>query len=141
MDLPARLRDARRQPIAAGATVLAPCPHDRACPMPPDDWCHFAQRLNRARAHRAARGATRSYEDEKHAYVAAARHPGTPIAARIPRHPQIVPGRATRQLCTPDGLRTATVARSRDRAAFRAARDERWGDAIGSGKDRGAGAG
>ena len=29
--------------IERGATILAPCPHDRPCPMR-DDWCHFAVR-------------------------------------------------------------------------------------------------
>ena len=126
----ARIREARRHLIAAGATVLAPCPHDDACPIPADDWCHFGQRINRSGLHRAIKGATLSYEDEKYAYVAVARTPAPAIAGRIIRRPQILPGRVVLNLCAPDGLRTDTAARAKDRAAFRAARDLRWGDAI-----------
>jgi len=126
----ARIREARRQLIAAGATVLAPCPHDRACPMPENDWCHFAQRVNRTRLHRQVKGGTLSYEDEKFSYVAVSRHAGTPIAARILRHPQILPGRVERELCTATGLRKEVLTRSRDKAAFRQARDLHWGDAL-----------
>ena len=126
----ARIREARRQLIAAGATVLAPCPHDLPCPMPEDDWCHFAQRINRTRIHRQVKGGTLSYEDEKFSYVAVSRRAGTPIAGRILRHPQILPGRVERELCTPTGLRHEVVTRSRDKVAFRQARDRHWGDAL-----------
>jgi ribosomal protein RSM22 (predicted rRNA methylase) len=40
----------RRQLIAAGANVAAPCPHARECPLLTPDWCHFTQRLPRLRA-------------------------------------------------------------------------------------------
>lgn len=126
----ALIRQARQQLLAAGATVLAPCPHDRACPMPDHDWCHFAQRINRTRLHRYAKGGTLSYEDEKFSYVAVSRQGGATIAGRVIRHPQILPGRVVRQLCTPEGLRTSVVTRSKDRVAFRRARDLHWGAAI-----------
>jgi ribosomal protein RSM22 (predicted rRNA methylase) len=124
------IRQARGQLLEAGGTVLAPCPHDCACPMPDDDWCHFAQRINRTRLHRAVKGGTLAYEDEKFSYVAVARRPAPPIAGRVIRHPQILPGRVVLQLCTPEGLRTTTITRGKDRAAFRQARDLRWGDAL-----------
>lgn len=102
----ALIRQARQQLLAAGATVLAPCPHDRACPMPAGDWCHFAQRVNRTRLHRHIKGGTLSYEDE-----------------RVIRHLRILPGRVVLPLCAPEGLRTVVVTRGKDRAAFRRARD------------------
>ena len=126
----ARIREARRQLLAQGATVLAPCPHDDACPIPEGDWCHFGQRINRSRLHRAVKGATLSYEDEKYAYVAVARQPAPAIEGRVIRRPEILPGRVVLNLCTPAGLRVANATRSKDRAAFRAARDLRWGDAL-----------
>ncbi len=124
------IRQARQQLIEAGATVLAPCPHDGACPMPENDWCHFAQRINRTRLHRAVKGGTLSYEDEKFSYVAVSRAPRPSIAGRVLRHPQILTGRVVLELCTPEGLQTEVVTRSKDRHAFREARDLRWGDAL-----------
>lgn len=124
------IRQARRELIAAGATVLAPCPHDRACPMPENDWCHFAQRVNRTRLHRAVKSGTLSYEDEKFSYVAVSRQPRPPIEGRVLRHPQILTGRVVLELCASEGLRTDVIIRSKDRQAFRHARDLRWGDAL-----------
>jgi ribosomal protein RSM22 (predicted rRNA methylase) len=98
--------------------------------MPDDDWCHFGQRINRTRAHRTAKGAVLSYEDEKYSYVAVSRQPGPPIDARIVRRPQILPGRVVLHLCTPDGLRMEVATRGKDKEAFREARDLRWGDAL-----------
>jgi ribosomal protein RSM22 (predicted rRNA methylase) len=124
------IRAARAQLIAAGATVLAPCPHDRACPMPANDWCHFAQRLPRTRLHRDLKGGTLPWEDEKFSYVAVARQPGAPIVGRVLRRPRVLPGRVTLQLCAPEGLRAEEVTRGKDRVAFREARDLNWGDAL-----------
>lgn len=128
----ATIRAAREQLRAAGAHLAAPCPHQGACPMPADpevDWCHFAQRLARTRAHRAAKGAERGFEDEKYAYVAAARRPGAPALARILRHPITHPGRVELALCAGDGLRRIVVTRG-DREAWPLARDLAWGDAA-----------
>ena len=55
----------RAQLIAAGAHVAAPCPHDGPCPLSAPDWCHFAQRLPRLRAHIQVKGAELPFEDEK----------------------------------------------------------------------------
>lgn len=128
----ATIRAARAQLIASGAHVVAPCPHSAVCPMPADpevDWCHFARRLARTRAHRAAKGAALAYEDEKYAYVAVAPRPGVPASARVLRHPVVRPGRVALQLCAREGLRRLDVTRA-DREGWQAARDLRWGDAV-----------
>ena len=57
----ARIIALRTQLIASGAHVAAPCPHDDACPLTPPDWCHFAQRLPRSRAHMALKEAEGSH--------------------------------------------------------------------------------
>jgi ribosomal protein RSM22 (predicted rRNA methylase) len=128
----ARIAEARDRLIAAGLTVLAPCPHDAHCPVAGGDWCHFAARVPRTSLHRQVKGGTLPYEDEKFGYVAAVRPaavPGTPAPGRVVRHPQIRKGQVLLDLCTPDdGLVRATVAK-RHGDAYRAARGAEWGDA------------
>lgn len=120
---------AREQLRGAGATIIAPCPHQMACPMPDDDWCHFAQRVGRTQAQRSVKAATLSYEDEKFAYIAVGRLSGSSIGARVLRHPQVRSGHIGLELCAPAGLRRLTVARS-DRERWRPARGAEWGGAL-----------
>src|SRR6185437_3849861 len=53
----AAIRKMRDELIAAGANVAAPCPHARECPIMGNDWCHFAQRIERSAEHRFAKSA------------------------------------------------------------------------------------
>lgn len=126
----ARTLAARDRLLAAGLTVLAPCPHDAACPVTGGDWCHFAARVQRTSLHRQVKGGSLPYEDEKFSYVAAARFPAAPApapAARITRHPQIRKGLVLLDLCTADrGLVRDTVSK-RHGDTYRAARDASWG--------------
>ncbi len=123
-----RVLEARARLIAAGARIVAPCPHAAACPLPADDWCHFAARLNRSALQRGLKRGALAYEDEKYAYVVAVRGAGTPAPARVVRRPRLAPGRVTLRVCRPDGLHDETVERTR-RGDYRAARKTRWGDA------------
>lgn len=128
-----RVLDARRQLVADGFEVLAPCPHSAACPMEGTaDWCHFAARVQRSALHRRIKGGELGHEDEKFAYVAAARLErvgGAPAAGRVVRHPQLRKGQVLLQLCTAgEGLVRTTVSK-RQGTRYRAARDLRWGDA------------
>lgn len=124
------IRAARAEMLGAGATIVAPCPHDRACPMGEGDWCHFAQRVARTRLHRQVKGGALAYEDEKYSYVALTRTGvASPIAGRVLRHPQVRPGRIALELCAPDGLEKTTITRS-DPRRWREARDITWGDAL-----------
>ncbi len=121
---------AREQVLAAGLHVLAPCPHERACPMVGTrDWCHFAVRLPRSPEHRRAKGAALGFEDEKLAYLVAVREPAEPAPARVVRHPTTRKGLVQLALCTrEEGLRTEVVSK-REGPRYRAARDLSWGDA------------
>ncbi|MFJ4405965.1 small ribosomal subunit Rsm22 family protein [Streptomyces sp. NPDC088910] len=124
----ARTIAARDRLLAAGLTVLAPCPHDAACPVTGDDWCHFAARVQRSSLHRQVKGGSLPYEDEKFSYVAAARFPAAPAPGRVVRHPQIRKGLVLLDLCTADrGLVRDTVSK-RHGDTYRAARDASWGD-------------
>ncbi|TKW79199.1 MAG: methyltransferase domain-containing protein [Bradyrhizobium icense] len=126
----ARIIALRRQLIAAGAHVAAPCPHDGPCPLIPPDWCHFAQRLQRSRAHKQVKGAEVPFEDEKFAYVALTRAPVAQRPSRVLAQPVVGKVEVTTKLCTPNGLEIAKIPR-RDRAAYAQARRWRWGDAVG----------
>jgi ribosomal protein RSM22 (predicted rRNA methylase) len=119
----------RAQLIDAGAHVAAPCPHERTCPLMSPDWCHFAQRLPRSRAHKAIKGVDLPFEDEKFAYVALMRNPSAQRAARVLAQPALSKVEVTAKLCTPDGLVTTKVPR-RDKANYARARRWRWGDAV-----------
>ncbi|KFM28604.1 Rsm22-cox11 tandem protein 1, mitochondrial [Auxenochlorella protothecoides] len=110
------------------AHVLAPCPHDGACPLEgAATWCHFVQRFQRGPLQRAAKDfapgkvTVRSYADERFSYVAICKRPrphGPPqpaIDALIPLPddvmeayralpPHEVPRRARPQLGLPEDI-------------------------------------
>lgn len=125
-----RILDARARLIASGGHVVAPCPHDRACPLAEPDWCHFSQRVARSRIHRQAKGGEVPWEDEKFAYVAVSRRPGTPVAGRVIAPPRGGGSRIDLRLCAPEGVVERTMTK-RDGALLKAARRLRWGDALG----------
>ncbi len=115
--------------LAAGGFTVAPCPHDLPCPLPNGDWCHFAARLPRSEAHRAAKGVTRGFEDEKLSYAVLARTRQPRATSRVIRQPLIRSGHVYIDLCEPAGVRRALVTR-RDKEDYRRARKAAWGDAL-----------
>jgi ribosomal protein RSM22 (predicted rRNA methylase) len=125
----ARIIALREQLVAAGAHVLAPCPHDRQCPLVPPDWCHFSQRLARSRAHKQVKGADVPFEDERFSYVALTREPVSEHPFRVLAQPAIGKAGISARLCTPAGVTLAKVPR-RDKEAYAKARHWRWGDAV-----------
>jgi ribosomal protein RSM22 (predicted rRNA methylase) len=125
----ARIIALRAQLIAEGAHVLAPCPHDKACPLVAPDWCHFAQRLPRSRDHMLMKDADVPFEDEKFSYVALSRIPATTHAARVLAPPHIGKAAVEVKLCTIEDVRLTSIPR-RDKAAYASARRWRWGDAV-----------
>jgi len=124
-----RIRELRAHLIARGAHVVAPCPHDRACPIIAPDWCHFSQRLARSRDHRQVKGAALSFEDEKFSYVVLAHDATRRVDARVLAHPRVGKATASAKLCTAEGIITETAAR-RDGDRYKALKSWRWGDAV-----------
>ena len=125
----ARIIAARALLIAQGAHVAAPCPHDSACPLTAPDWCHFAQRLARSRAHKEIKGADVPFEDEKFSYIVVTRAPVADSPARVLAQPAVGKVEVAAKLCTAGGLIAAKVPR-RNREAYAKARRWRWGDAV-----------
>lgn len=124
-----RIKQAREQLMALGAKTIAPCPHDKPCPMDDNDWCHFSQRISRSRLHRLVKSGELSYEDEKFSFLCMSREGGSPVSGRVIRHPQIRKGHIQIKLCTPDGLQDKIITR-KSKEQFRMARDLSWGSAI-----------
>ncbi|WP_315750411.1 MULTISPECIES: small ribosomal subunit Rsm22 family protein [unclassified Bradyrhizobium] len=126
-----RIMAARDRLIAAGAHVAAPCPHAAPCPLVAPDWCHFAQRLARSRAHRELKGADVPFEDEKFSFIALSRKPATHRpAARVLAPPAVTKVGATAKLCQADGAARVVSVSRRDKPAFAAARRWDWGDGV-----------
>jgi ribosomal protein RSM22 (predicted rRNA methylase) len=120
--------EAREHLLQLGAHVLAPCPHECACPMADgSDWCHFSQRLERSSDHRRLKSGALGYEDEKFSYVIASRNPPVRAQARILRHPLKHSGHLQLRLCTDAGLQQITVTKSQ-KENYRDARKAEWGD-------------
>ncbi|AZO55500.1 MULTISPECIES: small ribosomal subunit Rsm22 family protein [unclassified Mesorhizobium] len=128
-----RILSVRRQLIAAGAHVLAPCPHEVPCPLNPPDWCHFSRRVARSRLHRLAKDADVPWEDEKFIYIAASRQPAASRAARVIAPPKSGSGKVTLKLCEADGSASEKLFTKRDGDAFKVARRLDWGDALARG--------
>ena len=124
-----RLMQVRDALIAAGARIVAPCPHAHVCPIVGDDWCHFSVRLPRSRDHQALKNARLGYEDEKFSYLVAARPPlaGQGGWSRVIKPPVATKFSIETELCTVSGLANERVLK-RDGEAFKHARKIGWGD-------------
>jgi ribosomal protein RSM22 (predicted rRNA methylase) len=125
-----RIIAARQQLIDSGGHVVAPCPHAHACPLQPPDWCHFAERVARSRAHRTAKRADVPWEDEKFSYVAVSRHSAPNAGARVIARPRKASGRVTLKLCRPDGSASEQLFSRRDGEIYKRAVRRDWGDVV-----------
>ncbi|KAK3825535.1 MAG: mitochondrial small ribosomal subunit Rsm22-domain-containing protein [Benniella sp.] len=68
-----RLPDEER-PAREPAHVLAPCPHDKVCPLfaslaRDTQWCHFSQKVQRPDFLRKTKHSKENHEDSKYTYV------------------------------------------------------------------------
>lgn len=123
-----RIAVARERLVGEGYGIVAPCAHQRTCPIPADDWCHFASRLPRSGTHRLLKDAALNYEDEKFSYLAVTSSPVPGPGGRILRHPRKRKGLVTLTLCTSEAaMRETSVAKSVGHA-YRDARAADWGD-------------
>ncbi len=125
-----RILAARRQLLAAGANMVAPCPHHLNCPLVSPDWCHFAQRVARSRMHRLSKGGEVPWEDEKFIYLAVSREPVKRPTARVVAPPQQASGQVALKLCQADGTAAVTRLSKRHGAEYKRARRADWGEAL-----------
>lgn len=130
----ATIRMLRDQLIRLGGCLAAPCPHSQVCPLPQNDWCHFAARVERSALQRRLKAGALGHEDEKFSYVIFTQCPVQPVTARVLRHPQRQPRFTQLQLCTPAGLQQVHVTK-RAQTSWKQARKIGWGDSWEAGED------
>lgn len=122
------IRDIRTALVGEGANLLAPCPHDDACPMSGTDWCHFAARVDRSALHRRVKEARLSHEDEKFSYLVFTRSSAERVRARVIRHPMNAARRVELLACTDQGLEKLSIVKSNPN--YKIGKKLRWGSAI-----------
>jgi ribosomal protein RSM22 (predicted rRNA methylase) len=126
-----RILAARQRLIAAGAQLIAPCPHAAACPLAAPDWCHFSRRVARTRVHQLVKDVELAWEDEKYLYLAVTRTPlETSAGARILIPPRHGSGRVLVKLCTPAGRAEERLITKREGEIYKRARRSDWGDSL-----------
>lgn len=123
------IRDVREQLISLGAYILSPCPHQKTCPMPSNDWCHFKMNCVRPKFLQQAKQSRLGYEEESYSYLIALKKPFVCTGSRIVRSPLKRSGHVSLDLCTPNGLKRMTMSK-KDGAFYKIARKSEWGDMI-----------
>jgi len=122
---------ARNQLLSLGGSILAPCPHAKACPLKSPDWCHFSTRLERTKLHKLLKGGSLGFEDEKFSYlIVTKKNTSPPTYSRILRHPGKGSGHVRLNLCTERGTQEERVVSRKEGDLYRNARDAKWGDSI-----------
>lgn len=125
------LMKARALLIEQGYSILAPCPHNKPCPLVAPDWCHFSVRLPRSRLHRQIKGAELGYEDEKFCYVIASKtYERDRSYERILMPPRKRSGHAYFKLCMPDGTAQETIISKKAKERYQRAKKAEWGDRL-----------
>ena len=68
--------EAREVLLAKNANIIAPCVHNKICPInPEEDWCSFYVRVSRSGIHKQAKSGELGYEDEKFSYIVFSKEP------------------------------------------------------------------
>ena len=127
-----RILAARTILQSLGGMLVAPCPHQNACPLQNiSDWCHFSQRIERSSHHRKSKNAELNYEDEKFSYIVFSKlhFSVSENAARILYHPQKHSGHVELSLCTQTGVANKIISR-KQKTLYREVKKAKWGDIV-----------
>ena len=125
-----RLNRQRDRLIERGGHIVAPCPHEFACPVESPDWCHFSVRVERSRTHRLTKQAIVPFEDEKFCYLAFAHEKPDVQYCRILSRPQRSSGKVEYTICTSGGEKNAEITTRRNKKLYSELRRLGWGDIL-----------
>lgn len=122
-----KLMKMREMLIRLGGYIVAPCPHNKACPMQGSDWCHFSQRLPRSSLHKLVKNGSLGYEDEKFSYLVASKNNYNKNGERVLGMPLQRSGYMEWEACTPsEGIVHRKVLK-RDKESFNKIKKLSWG--------------
>ena len=126
-----RILSYRNHLIELGGSILAPCPHNRTCPLEHTDrWCHFSKRIERTKAQRVLKSGSLGFEDEKYSYLLFSKEKASPQAScRVIGNLQKEKHQVSVDACTTDGFERI-VATKRDKEKFHSIKKCRWGDSL-----------
>ena len=114
--------------VSQGAHIIAPCPHQKECPLNGGDWCHFSARIARSRLHRQLKSAEMGYEDEKYCFMAFSRQPLALSYNRVLKEPKVSKAEVVCELCTDNGECLIKKISIKDKADYKKAKKMSWGD-------------
>jgi len=122
-----RILKARKTLIDLGCHTLAPCPHDKVCPLTPQDWCNFSTRIQRTSIQRVLKQGTLNFEDEKFSYIVMGKKKAQHVVERALEDPKVLKEKVIVKLCVDEGLRYQEVPR-RDSERYKKAKKLKNGD-------------
>ncbi|KAI8887502.1 Rsm22-domain-containing protein [Backusella circina FSU 941] len=128
--------------------VVAPCPHDKLCPLlfspeakPDENWCHFSQRVQRPPFLMKTKHSKFNSEDAKYSYVILRKGPRpvidneSNIAQQAYQWPRLIQpplkknGHVVMDVCASQGeIQRMVIPKSQGKLPYRDARKAMWGD-------------
>lgn len=123
------LKEMREHLIQKGAYLLAPCPHNKPCPLPSPDWCHFGARLERSSWHHKIKGGALNYEDEKYFYLLFSKNKYIPCGSRVLKRPFKGSGFVKIQFCSTHKIVTETATK-KNKDRYSLFKKLEWGEGV-----------
>lgn len=109
--------------------IIAPCPHEKECKLPKDDWCQFACRVQRNKLHKKLKDGSSPFEDEKYSYIAFSKDIVEKAPNRILRHPIINKGFSEYKVCMEDTIKYIKLSK-KDGNIYKEAKKKSAGDYL-----------
>ncbi len=116
--------------VRNGGHIVAPCPHAQKCPLPENDWCHFACRIARSKNHRLIKKAALGYEDEKFCYLALSKEPSSSVCDRVITPVQQHGGHVDLTVCQQNGQTSRLTVSKKEKDLYKKAKKMKWGSSF-----------
>lgn len=120
---------ARNYFLDRGASIIAPCTHNRSCELDRNDWCHFSCRIQRNKIQKYVKKGDAPFEDEKFSYIIVSKDAVKHNNMRIVRHPIINKGYVDLKVCSKDGIKDVKIT-AKNKGLYKTLKKAKWGDVI-----------